>query len=276
MAPPPPRLYAITATAAPIAAVIARRSGWFLIARWDLDTGDVELGAWLKGKLYPRRCDVSPDGRLLYYFALKGGRPFHAVSWLPWLTALALWRDDSTYSRGAYFQRIPARGVTRETFLAMPPDLGDATPLRKQHRLLLRSHDVVSYATERVRGWREHETCPPRERADIWDEHRQPVLYRARPDDDETRLVLVDVGLSRALGHIEYRKPRYHLECRGTVTELPGVTWADWDAHGRLLVATDRGALEIRDVARGAVIASRDLSGVRPAPHPSPPRAHTW
>ena len=101
----PPRLYAITAAAAPVAAVIARTSGWFMVARWDLATGAVEPGAWLRGKIYARRCDLSPDGRLLYYFAMKGGKPFHAVSWLPWLTALALWRDNSTYTNGGFFER---------------------------------------------------------------------------------------------------------------------------------------------------------------------------
>ncbi|HVK72028.1 MAG TPA: hypothetical protein VM734_01855 [Kofleriaceae bacterium] len=274
--PPPPRLYAITATAAPIAAVIARTSGWFLVARWHLDTGKVEPGAWLEGKLYPRRCDVSPDGKLLYYFAMKGGRPFHAVSWLPWLTALALWRDDSTYTRGGYFQHVPARGGKRDGFLSMPPDQGDAAPLLERHRLQLRSHDVVSYAVERIRGWREHETCPPRARTDSWDERRAPILYRPNPTDDALRLVLTDVGISRAVGNIEQRKPYYHLERAGEVTALPGVTWADWDRRGRLLAATDRGTLEIRNPDTGKTVASHDLTDLRPDPQPSPPRVRKW
>ena len=32
-------------------------------------------GAWFKGNLYPRRCDLSPDGRRLCYLALKNGPP---------------------------------------------------------------------------------------------------------------------------------------------------------------------------------------------------------
>jgi hypothetical protein len=63
----------------------------------------------LHGTLYPQRCDLSPDGRYLCYFALKGdstwelGATYIAISRLPWLTALVAWRTSGTWTRGAHF-----------------------------------------------------------------------------------------------------------------------------------------------------------------------------
>ena len=64
--PPPPQLYAIRATAASIAVVFAHRGPWFMIARWNLDANKVEPGTWFRGRIYQRRCDISPDGKWLY------------------------------------------------------------------------------------------------------------------------------------------------------------------------------------------------------------------
>ena len=37
----------------------------------DLEAPAYEPGAWLRGTIYPQRCDLSPDGRWFAYFALK-------------------------------------------------------------------------------------------------------------------------------------------------------------------------------------------------------------
>ena len=101
------RLYVIPATQAPTAIVLFRKGSWWILARWDLDTPSFTEGASFKGKLYPRRCDLSPDGRLFSYFALKGKggeflgqsglKTYHAVSRAPWLFALAAWPESGTY-----------------------------------------------------------------------------------------------------------------------------------------------------------------------------------
>ena len=61
----------------------------------------------MSGTLYPRRSDISPDGRLFGYFALRGSPPpwdtYFAVSKLPWLTALAAWRTGGTWTGGCQF-----------------------------------------------------------------------------------------------------------------------------------------------------------------------------
>jgi hypothetical protein len=59
--------------------VAVLRRGPSHVGRWDLARGTYEPGAWIRANLYPQRCDLSPDGRWLCYFTLKGrtgpGRP---------------------------------------------------------------------------------------------------------------------------------------------------------------------------------------------------------
>jgi hypothetical protein len=67
-------------------------------------------------------------------------------------------------------------------------------------------------------------------------------------------------------------------ERRGVCEPLDDAAWADWDAAGRLLVATRDGRLEIRRVHQGGVEVEQvhDLDGIRPAPRPAPPEAAQW
>ena len=45
-------IYVLPATRAPVAAVFVRVPGrWWLVARWDLQRGDLDVGAWLRGTL---------------------------------------------------------------------------------------------------------------------------------------------------------------------------------------------------------------------------------
>ena len=61
-----PRLFGIPAARAPIVAVLRRGpSDWSHVGRWDVARGLYEPGAWIRSNLYPQRCDLSPDGRLL-------------------------------------------------------------------------------------------------------------------------------------------------------------------------------------------------------------------
>ncbi len=71
----PARLHAILAREADKAVVFRRGpSSKTAILEWDLQTDRFKLGQWFYGSLYPYRCDISPDGRHLVYFAAKYGR----------------------------------------------------------------------------------------------------------------------------------------------------------------------------------------------------------
>ncbi|MBI3729628.1 MAG: hypothetical protein HY254_15010 [Burkholderiales bacterium] len=108
---PSPRLFVIFAKEAHVAAIFARGpTNWFHMIRWDTRNDTFESGAWIRGRLYPERCDLSPDGELLLYFAHQGrrSRTSYTSAWtglsrLPWLHALGLWPQGHTWGGGSYF-----------------------------------------------------------------------------------------------------------------------------------------------------------------------------
>jgi hypothetical protein len=96
---PPCRLYGITAREAPVAVLFRRGpSKYVQLVRWDTSTDTFEPGQWFHGRIYERDSDLSPDGRLLVYFAAGYGKRYEidkstwvAVSRPPFLSALAIW-----------------------------------------------------------------------------------------------------------------------------------------------------------------------------------------
>jgi hypothetical protein len=88
-------------------AVIFRRapSKWVQLIRWNTDNDTFEGGQWLHGRIYERRCDLSPERSLKdkeYTYA------WTAVSKPPYLTALALWPKGDCWNGGGLFQRNKA------------------------------------------------------------------------------------------------------------------------------------------------------------------------
>lgn len=283
-APSPPRLYAMVAARAPVAAVFRRGpASWWHVGRWDLVSGDYEPGAWLAGGLYPRRCDLSPDGTLLLAFVMKrsrggflgpaaGPRTYFTVSKLPYLAALAAWAEGSTWTRGCHFVEGPP---SKRPFALGEPGAGDAAPLRRRYGLERTA--VIQYAAERRRGWVEAPESPPRPDGGPWDEGRRAVLVKDRTGRAPGRLILTDRGTVRGPA-VEGRAPAFTLERRGRLEPLEGVVWADWDPSGRLLVATAAGRLELRDpdARRRSLVRGHDLAALRPDPRPPPEWARRW
>jgi len=106
-----PRLAVIMAAAAHEAVIFRRGpSAWFQLIRWDTLHDRFDDGAWIRGRIYPEKCDLSPDGRLLVYSVHRGNRfgtsytdCWTGISRSPWLTALALWPVGTTYGGGGRF-----------------------------------------------------------------------------------------------------------------------------------------------------------------------------
>jgi hypothetical protein len=273
-----PRIFGIPATRAPVVAVLARGpSRWMRLGRWDTEHDVYEHGAWLAGTIYPQRCDLSPDGRWFAYFALKpssrweAGWTYVAVSRLPWFTALAAWGTDGTWTRGVRFVD------DRERWIA-EPDEGDASPLRARYGLEVRR--AATFSVERDRGWTETEDTPPRADDDAWDEKRarRVTMHKPSPVDEGVRLLVG--GRFAAFRDIRNYDPEvwYALERGERLDTLEDVQWAEWDARGRLLVATTNGRLQVRagGYRTDAVAWERDLSADAPDPQPPPPEARRW
>lgn len=275
MTPPvPPRIYCITATDVPIVAVFRRGpTNWSHVGKWDLTRLRYEPGAWLHARIFPRRCDLSPDGRFLSYFAHKPsatwelGEAYVAVSKLPWLTALHAFATCGTWTRGYSFTKNTSGNDTEV------PDL--PIPYR------LQSIPLLQFATERCRGWEEAPDCPPRHPRDMWDIRRNARMQKRQPGGH--RLLCVEsIGLAGGeFGKeqaVDGLQVHYSLEADGRLTLLDDCQWADWDRDGRLLVATRTGKLQVRRMnsEHEETVFDKDLTRLDPTPTPAPDWAQHW
>lgn len=269
----PPRIYCIPATEASIVAVFRRGpTNWAHVGRWDITNGTYEPGAWLGGRLFPRRSDLSPDGKYLCYFAHKPsatwelGEAYVAISKLPWLTALHAFATCGTWTRGYSFTSDGSGGQ------ADPP-----LPIPYG----LKASRAEQFATERRRGWEEAPDCPARDPRDTWDERRNVRMRKRQPDGSRWLCVesVGSVGGEFSLGQsVDGMCVLYSLEADGQVALLDEFQWADWDRDGRLLVATKSGHLQIHCVGAAGmpVVCDVDLSQLDPAPSAAPAWATRW
>ncbi len=76
---------------------------------WNRKTDTFEVGQWMRGRIYEKRCDLSPDGKHFIYFAMNGKwstkvkGSWTAISRAPFLKATGLWANGSCWNGGGLF-----------------------------------------------------------------------------------------------------------------------------------------------------------------------------
>lgn len=278
-----PRIFGLVATAAPVVAILRRGpTEWANVGRLRLDRRHYEAGAWFRGRLFPQKCDLSPDGRWLAYSAHKpgadwaAGEIYEAVSRLPWLDALAAWEAGTTYTRGVHF----VDDGRRDNALG-DPDVGDLGPLLGHFGLAVTA--PVQFAVERRRGWTETAGTAPRPEGGPWDEARSVTMERASPARPDW-VLQVSGGYAAFRDSPSSRTAAAYELVRGGEVEALDVQWADWGPEGELIVATLDASLRVVDCgagggaseAIGEVIFEVDLAADAPAPGPAPSWARSW
>ena len=106
----PARLHPILARNGTDAVVFRRGPSKAVCAvHWDLRKDEFTPGQWLKGRIYERRADLSPDGKYMIYFAMNGkwdsetGGSWTAISRTPYLKALELHGKGDCWQGGGLF-----------------------------------------------------------------------------------------------------------------------------------------------------------------------------
>ena len=248
-------------------------TNWSHVGCWNISQGRYVPGAWLRGRIFPRRSDLSPDGRLLCYFAHKPnatwehGEAYVAISRLPWLTALHAFGTCGTWTHGYYFTEDGDRDNAEDMKLPIPYGL--------------RSIPVAQFASERRRGWEEASDCPPRDPKDVWDERRNVRMQKRQPGGHR---VLYVNSIGRAFGEfgaaqaVDGLRVNYWLESEGSLELLNDLQWADWDRQGQLLVANRSGKLQVRRLNDKGyeTLFEEDLSVLEPNSSPAPAWATRW
>lgn len=106
----PARLHVLLAREAKVGLVIRRGpSKSVCTVLWNRTRDTFRVGQWLRGRIYERRSDLSPDGKHFLYFAMNGRwesetrGAWTAISRVPFLKALDLFAKGDCWHGGGLF-----------------------------------------------------------------------------------------------------------------------------------------------------------------------------
>lgn len=220
-----------------------------LVIAWNLADDTFRVGQWLKGRIYERRCDLSPNGDFLLYFAANYRKPYRswsAISRPPFLTALALWPKGDGWGGGGHFvtthqvalnhraeEMELAKGFSIPRWLKVKPfgkrsGWGEDDPVWSE-RLKRDGWSLVSYPTHTKTDFG----------AKLVFEFAPPIVWR-KPNPVWPKRYTLEMSIR---GLLERDGPSYLTEHsvvtnRG-VYDMGRSDWADWSPSGDLLFATD-------------------------------------
>ena len=287
--PPPPRLSLLWASRAKTAVILRRGpSKRVEVIRWNTADDTFERGHWFHGRIYERRCDLSPDGELLVYFASKFNRrtdndseytyAWTAVSRPPWLTALALWPKGDCWHGGGLFVSNRHVALNHRPEAAIPHVKHKPRGLKVIADPKASGEDDPLYSRRLHRdGWQVRQE---------WEVgyHGPPKFYRTVAPEIRARrrgggASTQAVVMARRLDGLSYRESFSVEGLSGDVaSELPGAEWLDWDHAGRLVLLRD-GRLWVADPDRIEASGFRELQDFRddtPVALESPATAKVW
>jgi hypothetical protein len=172
-----PRIHVLLASDAPVGLVIRRGpSKCVATLLWDRRRDEFRLGQWLKGRIYERRSDLSPDGRYAIYFAMNGKwtseskGSWIAISRAPYLKAVSffpkgdcwygggLWTGPNTYwlnDGNVQLTSRDAKEVRRDRTFQPAGNYGGECPGVYYHRLQRDGWTLV--ARRKVGKWKDHD-----------------------------------------------------------------------------------------------------------------------
>lgn len=269
-------------------AVIFRRgpSKWVQLIRWNTDTDTFESGQWFHGRIYERRCDLSPDGSLLVYFAQKLSArslkdkeytyAWTAVSKPPFLTALALWPKGNCWNGGGLFQSNKALSLYHTEKVKAHPKHKPAKWLHVSFSDCERGEDDPVFSDRLQRdGWIVKQEWKVE---NLW----HPKWYRTlQPEVREkpNRGGRFTLRLVRSMNRLDYAEEFSLIRGNNEAgTPIPCTSWADWDQNGRLVLC--RGGKLFVSRPEGGKLGPEtelaDFNSSKPEPLPSPRAATLW
>ncbi|HEX6850230.1 MAG TPA: hypothetical protein VF139_02400 [Candidatus Polarisedimenticolaceae bacterium] len=284
--PPKPRLSVLFASKAPTALILRRGpTNVVELVSWNTETDTFDRGHWFRGRIYERRCDLSPDGSLFVYFASKFNRrtvadrtytyAWTAVSKPPYLTALALWPKGDCWWGGGLFQDRRTLLLNHRPTEATPHPEHPPRTLRVVPNPDASGEDYPIFAQRLERdGWTE---------VQAWETTFDPKDYFATVQPGIRKRVHPrerwSISMICTLERLRY-KERFEVEGPAGPIELPrkSVEWVDWDQRGRLVVLADGcvWAAEVTGKRAGRFARLVDLTDDRFETKEAPEWARRW
>lgn len=287
------RLFALLARDAPVGVIFRRGpSKQVLLIKWNLDTDTFYIGQWFRGRVYERRCDLSPRGDLLLYFAASYRKPYlswSAISRPPYFTALALWPKGDGWGGGGQFlskAQVQLNHRGHETTLAEGFSIPDWLSIRPfGDRPGWGEDDPVWSSRLQRDGWT-RTAYPERTKDDygakIWIEYDPPIKWeRAHPTrPNKYTLQMSILGINERDG-AWYLTEHSLVREDGTVESIGRSEWADWSPKGDLLFSQSGCLfrLQFEDEVLGLIEASKqiaDFSALEFQEKPASDEAREW
>jgi hypothetical protein len=251
MAKFPPRLHVLLARQADVGVIFRRGPSKSVCAiGWDRRRDTFAIGQWLRGRIYERRADISPDGKYLIYFAMNGRwssttkGSWTAISRAPYLKAIVLLAKGDCWNGGGLF--------TSKNQYWLNDGYG--------HKLLRGSSEVRRDEAHRPSAGYGGE-CPgvyyPRLLRDGWTMQESACAR----DLDVFEKPLPHGFVLRKLAHAEVGAPpgkgcywdEHELEHPATGRRIDGSQWEWADLDGGRLVYAQAGRLFAMSLQRGGI-----------------------
>jgi hypothetical protein len=261
----PARLHVLLARNTKVGVVIRRGpSKSVCTILWDRQRDTFKLGQWMRGRIYERRCDLSPDGRMLIYFAMNGRwesetkGSWTAISRVPFLKAISLFAKGDCWHGGGLFLS------DREFWLN---DGHGHTELKSSNRLKRSANGrppdyfggeclTVYYNRLRRDGWAMHDE--EYQGATLF-EKKLPKSWRLR------KLAFAESTIGAPPGQGCYWDAHeLRHESTNTVLAFPEWEWVDY-VDGRLVWAVE-GQLRAAYLGRGELLREKllyDFNGMK-------------
>lgn len=221
-----------------------------LLIGWDTSKDSFEVGQWFKGRIYERRCDLSPNGDLLLYFAANYARPLRswsAISRPPFLSALALWPKGDGWGGGGHFL---SKNNIALNHRAAEMKIADGYPLPRSLKIKPfgeysgRGEDDPVWSTRLKRdGWtliNFPTTVDQDFQAKVTWELSPPITWRKPnpkwPKRYELEMSYAGIGERNGAWYMTEHslvRDKTHFD------KIGKSDWADWDRSGDLLFAMD-------------------------------------
>ena len=233
----PAHLHVLLARDAKVGLVIRRGpSKSVCTVLWNRERATFKPGQWLRGRIYERRCDLSPDGSHFIYFAMNGRwqsetrGSWTAISRVPYLKAVSLFAKGDCWHGGGLFvsnrefwlndgyghRELKATSALRRKVDGQPPTYFGGECLTVYYNRLQR--DGWAMRNEEFQG------------AKLF-EKKLPKSWMLR------KLAFAEIGAPPGRGCYWDAHELWH-ESTGTVLAFPEWEWADF-VDGRLVWASE-------------------------------------
>ena len=271
------RIFGIMAREAPVCSLFRRGpSKWTQLIKWRTNNDTFEMGDWFKGRIYERRCDLSPDGRYLIYFASKFNSQtiddaegytyaWTAISAIPKFTAITLWPKGDCWHGGGLFDS------DREIWLNHRPEVAQTHPKHSSSMFTATPNpaafgedDPVYYKRIERDGW----TCVQQGKFSDqfnygWKMEEPEIWEKSGRSGKKLRRELLAIDF-RAYGG-PYVESFSTIHKNGSSMIISDAEWAELDQKGKLVFARQgrifRGTIDKDAIKETELI---DLNSNRP------------